>query len=173
MPRRAPKCPDCGSTAPRAIVYGEPGTDLVRQTQRGEVELGGCCVGDDSPPWHCLACGLRYGFWQKPYKLVPARPSEDWLPLLESMLPHPVEARDGGLWGWSSTHGGGPDQRRENPHHAGYDRVERPARPNPKEAGFRATPPENSRRRGCPVDPARAQQALGRLPLVPPVPPNR
>ena len=99
MSRRPPKCPLCGSTTPLPIVYGEPGPELQLQASAREIELGGCCVGDDSPAWHCLSCGLRYGFWQKPFKAVPARTLDDWLPLLRAMLPQPVETRDRELWG--------------------------------------------------------------------------
>jgi hypothetical protein len=41
------------------IVYGMPGEELVEKEKRGEVILGGCCVGKDSPQfaWKCGKCG--------------------------------------------------------------------------------------------------------------------
>lgn len=97
--RRPPKCPDCGSTRPRPIAYGEPDAELEEKAENGDVVLGGCCIFDDSPAWHCYGCGHRYGYREKPYKLPPARTVEEWLPLIETMLPRPVEHKDGLMWG--------------------------------------------------------------------------
>jgi hypothetical protein len=54
---RRPSCPFCGyddQVVP--ISYGLPGPELVEQSQRGEVALGGCCIGPDSHDWYCKGC---------------------------------------------------------------------------------------------------------------------
>lgn len=56
-----PKCPGCGAGTPIAIVYGLPGPELWAEEERGDVELGGCCVTDCDPAWRCRACGIAYG----------------------------------------------------------------------------------------------------------------
>ena len=99
MPRRPPKCLDCGATDPIPIVYGEPEPELERQAKDGEVVLGGCCISDESHAWRCTSCGRDYGFWNKPYKPVPARTAVEWMPILRTMLPEPVATSDGELWG--------------------------------------------------------------------------
>lgn len=43
------------------IVYGMPGPELVRSWERGEVELGGCCISDDLPLFRCSRCGRTSG----------------------------------------------------------------------------------------------------------------
>lgn len=49
-------CPTCGSKAV-PIEYGEPGQEMIEASGRGEIILGGCCVGiDESPEWGCLVC---------------------------------------------------------------------------------------------------------------------
>jgi hypothetical protein len=58
--RRRPKrpiCPFCGyddQVVP--IMYGLPGPELIEQSQRGDVALGGCCIGPDSHNWYCKGC---------------------------------------------------------------------------------------------------------------------
>ena len=51
-----PACPQCGAAAVVPIVYGLPGEELAEACRRGEVVLGGCCITDDMPEWHCKAC---------------------------------------------------------------------------------------------------------------------
>jgi len=57
---RRPKCPQCGSTAARPIVYGLPGKDLLQAANRGDVELGGCCIIHNAPAWECPDCSHRW-----------------------------------------------------------------------------------------------------------------
>ncbi len=58
--RRRPKrpaCPFCGyedQVVP--IAYGLPAQDLIEQSRRGEVALGGCCIGPDAHDWYCRGC---------------------------------------------------------------------------------------------------------------------
>ncbi len=55
-PKR-PNCPHCGFEGQVVrIVYGMPGPETIEQSQRGEVALGGCCVGPNSHEWYCKAC---------------------------------------------------------------------------------------------------------------------
>jgi uncharacterized protein YjbI with pentapeptide repeats len=60
-PARIPPCPGCKSTDVIPIVWGLPGPDLEDQEAAGELVLGGCCVDDDSPGWHCRGCGREFG----------------------------------------------------------------------------------------------------------------
>jgi hypothetical protein len=52
-----PSCPKCKSSkGVIPIAYGLPSLELGESADRGEVVLGGCVVGDDSPEWHCKTC---------------------------------------------------------------------------------------------------------------------
>ncbi len=56
-----PICPECDAgknVIP--IVYGKPGRELMERAERGEVKLGGCCVTDESPRYHCPDCDLDF-----------------------------------------------------------------------------------------------------------------
>jgi hypothetical protein len=57
--RRAkrPLCPFCDyddQVVP--IVYGLPEPELIEQSQRGEIALGGCSIGPDLHNWYCKGC---------------------------------------------------------------------------------------------------------------------
>lgn len=52
-----PPCPACGSTNAVRIVYGYPDPELSEAAGRGEVALGGCVIGPESPAYECRACG--------------------------------------------------------------------------------------------------------------------
>lgn len=60
-PRR---CPECGSTRIVPIAYGMPGPETVEEERRGDVIIGGCMIGPDSPGWGCGACG--WAPWPSP-----------------------------------------------------------------------------------------------------------
>lgn len=47
-------CPDCGGDV-LPVVYGMPGEDAMRATERSELFLGGCTLDDDIA-FRC-ACG--------------------------------------------------------------------------------------------------------------------
>lgn len=51
-----PPCPACGSTDAVRIVYGLPGADLFEAADGGEVRLGGCLIGEESPDYECRSC---------------------------------------------------------------------------------------------------------------------
>jgi len=50
-------CPACGSTDAVRIVYGYPSLELGEAEERGEIVLGGCLVGPESPDYECRGCG--------------------------------------------------------------------------------------------------------------------
>ena len=52
-----PPCPRCGSTDSIRIAYGYPGQEMAEAAERGEIRLGGCMVGPESPDYECLGCG--------------------------------------------------------------------------------------------------------------------
>jgi hypothetical protein len=59
---RVPTCAACGASDVIPIVYGLPGPEMWEKRERGEIELGGCCVGPgDDPVWRCSACGEAFG----------------------------------------------------------------------------------------------------------------
>ena len=53
---RSTRCPRCGVSAGVPIEYGLPDRELLEQAERGEVEIGGCLVGDGAPDRLCRAC---------------------------------------------------------------------------------------------------------------------
>ena len=53
------KCPKCNNKLTE-IVYGMPSSELFEAEERGEVILGGCCVSDDDPKYHCKKCNLGF-----------------------------------------------------------------------------------------------------------------
>ncbi len=60
-------CPKCRSDEIKAIVYGlplenidEPGKDLFGAAKKGYIELGGCCIEENSPEFRCKSCGLGF-----------------------------------------------------------------------------------------------------------------
>ena len=55
-----PPCSSCTSDDVVPIVYGMPGLDLAEQAEDGKVALGGCCIGEDDPEWHCKECGFEW-----------------------------------------------------------------------------------------------------------------
>jgi predicted RNA-binding Zn-ribbon protein involved in translation (DUF1610 family) len=51
-------CPRCGETVkPVPIAYGYPSAEMFEAAERGEIQLGGCVIGEDDPPFVCPACG--------------------------------------------------------------------------------------------------------------------
>jgi len=44
--RKGSKCPTCKNGKLIPIVYGMPGSELMEQSERGEIELGGCVVSE-------------------------------------------------------------------------------------------------------------------------------
>ena len=50
-------CPTCGSTDALRILYGYPTEEAFEASERGELTLGGCMVGEESPDYECRGCG--------------------------------------------------------------------------------------------------------------------
>jgi len=57
-------CSKCGSCEVVAIVYGmpleridKPDKGLLHAAEKGYIELGGCCIDEDSPNFRCKGCG--------------------------------------------------------------------------------------------------------------------
>jgi hypothetical protein len=63
MRRKRPPlaCPRCKTDRAIRIVYGEPAPDVFEAADRGEIEIGGCVVTEDSPARRCKACGHAFG----------------------------------------------------------------------------------------------------------------
>ena len=51
-----PPCPACGSTDAVRIEYGYPSFEMGQAADRGEIVLGGCVVGPESPDYECRNC---------------------------------------------------------------------------------------------------------------------
>jgi DNA-directed RNA polymerase subunit RPC12/RpoP len=54
-------CPSCGSNDVLRIMYGFPSEDMIRAEARQEIILGGCCVREGSPEYHCHSCEEEFG----------------------------------------------------------------------------------------------------------------
>jgi len=60
-PKPLPACPKCqASEKVIPIVYGKPGPVLMERADKGEIILGGCCITDDSPSYHCKTCDYSF-----------------------------------------------------------------------------------------------------------------
>ncbi len=57
------KCPRCGSRNTARILYGMPvySEDLQKKLDSKKVILGGCCVTEADPKYHCNDCGEGFG----------------------------------------------------------------------------------------------------------------
>jgi len=54
-------CPKCGSQKDVIpIVFGYPTLKTINKAERKEVKLGGCCITDNDPQWHCKKCGKEF-----------------------------------------------------------------------------------------------------------------
>jgi hypothetical protein len=66
LKKRNKACPKCGSLEVVPIMYGYPMPEAMEAAERGEIELGGCCVGERDPQKYCRACGERFGWPRTP-----------------------------------------------------------------------------------------------------------
>lgn len=55
------KCPKCQSENTIPIVYGYPSPKGMKKAERGEIKLGGCCIGKNDPQWYCKNCKEEFG----------------------------------------------------------------------------------------------------------------
>ena len=53
-------CPRCRSIEIIPIQYGLPAPEMVEQHKKGQVKIGGCVVGEDSPRWYCKECNYEF-----------------------------------------------------------------------------------------------------------------
>jgi len=53
-------CPKCGAPGV-PIIYGKPGRKLMERAKKKEIYLGGCCLMENSPSYHCYQCQIDFG----------------------------------------------------------------------------------------------------------------
>ncbi len=53
------KCPKCGSRIIAPILYGYPlySAELEQKLNEKRLFLGGCCISENNPRYHCFDCG--------------------------------------------------------------------------------------------------------------------
>ncbi len=92
----AKKCPKCGSTDTARILYGLPVMDekMKRDIAEHRICLGGCCIGDNDPKYHCFKCEADFG--TRPIRSS-GRGYEDYRDIVQS-----IEFSVGGYWGPNS-----------------------------------------------------------------------
>ena len=61
MLKKPKHCPKCQSKKVVPIVYGMPSMEAGKEAEAGKYVLGGCCISDKSPKWHCLNCEHELG----------------------------------------------------------------------------------------------------------------
>lgn len=56
-------CPSCNSKNVAKYLYGMPAFSkkLEKELEQGKIKLGGCCISDESPQFHCNDCGKEWG----------------------------------------------------------------------------------------------------------------
>ena len=73
-------CPQCGSTDAIRIAYGYPTFEMGEAADRGEIRLGGCVIGPESPDYECLRCNA-----QLPWVAVDTEPVDEDAPRQDSL----------------------------------------------------------------------------------------
>ncbi len=68
-----PECERCDSKKVVPILWGFPSEETFtlyegcrQENKEPPFWLGGCCVTDDDPKWHCLGCGHEFGLRDQP-----------------------------------------------------------------------------------------------------------
>ncbi len=56
-------CPFCGSHNAAEYLYGMPvmSEELQKDLEDNKVILGGCCISDEEPVYHCNECDKDFG----------------------------------------------------------------------------------------------------------------
>ena len=62
-------CPSCKAKEGLNIEYGMPSEEAFEASQRGEIALGGCCIGENDPERRCLKCGHEWLIKRRPLLL--------------------------------------------------------------------------------------------------------
>jgi len=88
------KCPKCGSRKVAPILYGMPVFDeeMERQLNNQELYLGGCCMEETAPEYHCFGCGKNVG---SPPIFLSRRGEEDYREVVTAIRFNRIEARGG------------------------------------------------------------------------------
>ena len=62
------RCQHCGSENTIPIIYGYPSGDKawLDALRKGEIEMGGCCIVEGMPTYHCKDCGRDSGHLRPP-----------------------------------------------------------------------------------------------------------
>jgi ribosomal protein L37AE/L43A len=68
--KRPKECPECGSGELIPIQYGMPGGEMMEESFKGKIKLGGCCIWPEAPNWHCKKCEHEW--------LVEPGPGQEW-----------------------------------------------------------------------------------------------
>jgi len=71
---RQKKCPICNERMVK-IVYGMPDVDVWEKAEKREIFIGGCCIDEDSPNYHCYKCRKSFSKDLKNY----IDENDDWL----------------------------------------------------------------------------------------------
>lgn len=73
--KRPKKCPKCGHSPVAVILWGMPAwsKQMEKDEKAGRLFIGGCCVTENDPQWHCNKCGHEWGFKRKRRKHHRAR----------------------------------------------------------------------------------------------------
>ena len=84
------KCPKCGSKRVAPILYGMPAfnEEMEQKLKKEKLYIGGCCISDINPEYHCFGCGKGVG---TPPVLVSKYGTEDYRDIVTS-----VRFTDGG-----------------------------------------------------------------------------
>jgi len=53
-------CPKCNKRNSVQIVYGYPGKGMMESSLKGEISLGGCIIGRNSPDRYCKTCDTSW-----------------------------------------------------------------------------------------------------------------
>ncbi len=61
MSKNKQSCPKCQSKNVIPIMYGDPTLETLEKSAAGKLAIGGCCVNDQSPKWHCQDCEHEFG----------------------------------------------------------------------------------------------------------------
>lgn len=68
-------CAQCGKRERKTVVYGYPSPGLLAEAERGEVVLGGCCLGTPMDGWLCDRCRSESSDVDLPGEVATVRPS--------------------------------------------------------------------------------------------------
>ncbi|MFM7045460.1 MAG: hypothetical protein ACKOYG_07930 [Ilumatobacteraceae bacterium] len=68
-------CPSCGEHTVVRVLFGMPAPFLFEAAERGDVELGGCCIDDyyTGREVRCTACGWQGNHSKNGSKVTAAR----------------------------------------------------------------------------------------------------